>query len=151
MPPTTAATDGPDTVEDRLRAAGWRMTVQRRVIAEAFDQRRRDGRDVHLTAEQVLAAARATLPDVSLATVYNTLNDLVELGALAEVSPDDGPRRYDANVADDHQHLVCVDCSRVVDVHLPTRPTLGPDARHGFDVAGVEVTFRGRCPDCRAA
>ena len=51
---------------DRLRDRGWRLTAQRRVIAEAMT-----GDHVHLAADEVLDRARATLPEVSLATVYN--------------------------------------------------------------------------------
>ena len=53
---------------DRLRAVGWRLTPQRRVIAEAMG-----GDHVHLTAEEVLERARVRLPEVSLATVYLSL------------------------------------------------------------------------------
>lgn len=140
-----------ETVEGRLRASGRRMTSQRRVIAQVFDERGRHGDDVHLTADQVLGLARATLPEMSLATVYNTLNDMVVVGAVSEVSPDDGPRRYDANIAHDHHHLVCTACGRVVDVRLAALPTV-PDSQAGdFDVVDVDVTFRGRCADCRTA
>ncbi len=145
--PTAADAPG-ESVEARLRAAGRRMTSQRRVIAQVFDQRRQSGGDVHLTADQVLLAARESLPEMSLATVYNALNDMVVVRALSEVSPDDGPRRYDANTAHDHHHLVCTVCGRVVDVRLDHLPTVPVSEADGFDVHDVDVTFRGRCPDC---
>ena len=53
---------------------------QRRVIAEAMG-----GDHVHLTAERVLERARRRLPEVSLATVYNTLNELVSMGEVQQV------------------------------------------------------------------
>jgi Fur family ferric uptake transcriptional regulator len=62
-----------------------------------------------------------------------------------------GPVRYDPNVGSAHHHLVCVGCGSLFDVrpsgldHLRLRPA----ERHGFDVDGVEVTFRGRCPACQ--
>src|SRR5680860_1511097 len=113
-----------DSVMGRLQGAGRRMTSQRRVIAEVFDTPRHRGEHVHLTADQVLASARASLPEVSLATVYNTLNDMVAIGALLEVLPDSGPKRYDPNVTHDHHHLVCTDCSRVFDVEVDDVPGL---------------------------
>lgn len=128
----------------RLRARDdWRLTAQRRVIAETFV-----GDHVHMTADQVLTAARARLPEVSVATVYNTLGELVELGELLELRTDDGPRRYDPNVTGPHQHLVCVDCGDVLDVEVDRLPTLSGRDRHGYEVLAVEVTVRGRCPDC---
>jgi Fur family transcriptional regulator, stress-responsive regulator len=128
----------------RLRARGWRLTAQRRVIAEALV-----GEHVHLTADEVLAGARDALPEVGRATVYATLRELVELGELAEVSTDRGPVRYDPNVGEAHHHLVCRDCHRVLDV-TPEPPVLAAEASHGFTIDRVEVVFRGRCPDCAA-
>lgn len=139
----------PDTVESRLRAAGQRMTVQRRVVAQVFDDRQRKGRNVHLTAERVLGLARVALPEISLATVYNTLNNMVELGVISDATVDDGPKRFDANVTHDHHHLVCVVCAAVADVDLPAPPVIPRDQHVGFEVSEVDVVFRGRCPDCR--
>lgn len=128
---------------DRLRDRGWRLTAQRRVIAEALT-----GDHVHLTADEVLASARSRLPEVGRATVYATLSELVALGELTEVSADRGPVRYDPNVHQPHHHLVCDACGKVLDVSVDT-PSLPAGLRHGYAVDRVDVTFRGRCPDCR--
>lgn len=130
---------------DRLRTRGYRLTAQRRVIAEAME-----GDHVHLAADEVLERARAALPEVSLATVYNTLNELVELGELVELPHADGRKRYDPNVTEHHHHLVCVDCGEILDV-LTIDPVLPPEQQHGYTVLDVEVTFRARCPDCATA
>jgi Fe2+ or Zn2+ uptake regulation protein len=127
---------------DRLRDRGWRLTAQRRVIAEALA-----GDHVHLAADEVYDRARAALPEVSLATVYNTLNELVALGEVAEITHTDGRKRYDPNTAERHHHLVCTACGRMLDV-TTDEPQLADAERHGFAVDEVEVTFRGRCPDC---
>jgi Fur family transcriptional regulator, stress-responsive regulator len=127
---------------DRLRARAWRLTAQRRVIAEVMT-----GEHVHLTADEVFERARAALPEVSRATVYNTLNELVGLGELLEMTHADGRRRYDPNVEERHHHLVCVDCGQMLDVRADD-PRLPDDQRHGFELLDVEVTFRARCPDC---
>jgi Fur family transcriptional regulator, stress-responsive regulator len=130
---------------ERLRERGWRMTAQRRVIAEALA-----GEHVHLTADEVLDRARTVLPEVSRATVYNTLHELVELRELREIVHTDGRKRYDPNAGEDHHHLVCVGCGRMLDVHADA-PRLPADQRHGFELLGVEVTFHARCPDCARA
>jgi Fur family transcriptional regulator, stress-responsive regulator len=127
---------------DRLRRRGWRLTAQRRVIAEVLS-----GEHVHLTADEVLDRARAVLPEVGRATVYSTLGELVGLGELVEVTHLDGRRRYDPNVTERHHHLLCVGCGRMLDVRA-IEPVLPDDQHHGFEVLGVEVTFRARCPDC---
>lgn len=128
----------------RLRERGWRLTAQRRVIAEALT-----GDHIHLTADDVLAAARERLPEVGRATVYATLRELVELGELGEVATDRGAVRYDPNVDTRHHHLVCSGCQQVFDVAAPA-PDLPEDQRRGFAVDRVEVVFRGRCPSCAA-
>ncbi len=127
---------------ERLRERGWRMTAQRRVIAEAMA-----GDHVHLAADEVYERARAALPEVSLATVYNTLNELVEMGEVLELTHADGRKRYDPNTVERHHHLVCTSCGRMLDV-TADEPGLAESERHGFDLHDVEVTFRGRCPDC---
>ena len=65
----------------RLRDRAWRLTVQRRVVAEVLA-----GEHVHLTAEAVYSRAQRLLPEISLATVYNTLNELVDMGEVLEIS-----------------------------------------------------------------
>lgn len=127
---------------DRLRHRGWKLTAQRRVIAEAMT-----GDHVHMTADEVLIRAREALPEVSRATVYNTLNEMVTIGELLEITHADGRKRYDPNVSERHHHLLCIECGRMLDVHADD-PLLPADQRHGYELLGVEVTFRARCPGC---
>jgi Fur family ferric uptake transcriptional regulator len=130
---------------ERLRERGWRMTAQRRVVAEVLD-----GEHVHLTADEVHARAIERLPEISRATVYNTLGEMVSIGEIIEVATDGRAKRYDPNAHRPHQHLVCSSCGTVRDVH-PTGDPLAalPDGeRFGFAVSAVEVTYRGVCPDC---
>jgi Fur family ferric uptake transcriptional regulator len=128
----------------RLRARDWRLSSQRRVVAEVFA-----GDHVHLSAEEVHALARKRLPEISRATVYNTLNELAAMGELLEVVVMDGPRRYDPNIGDEHDHLVCDNCHAIRDVPRSPKPSMIPEgSRAGFVVTGVEITYRGMCPQC---
>jgi Fe2+ or Zn2+ uptake regulation protein len=130
---------------ERLRGRGWRLTSQRRVVAQVLD-----GDHVHLTADEVHARAALLLPEISRATVYNTLGELVTLGEVIEVSTDGRAKRYDPNAHQPHQHLVCSRCGMIRDVHPNGSPLtdLPPAERFGFTVSTVEVTYRGLCPDC---
>ena len=130
---------------ERLRQRGWRLTAQRRVVAEVLV-----GEHVHLTAEAVHAAARAALPEISMATVYNTLNELVDMGEVLEIGAGHGPKRYDPNADVAHQHLLCVGCGTLRDVQPEgeTDLALPPGEDHGFRVVSVDITFRGLCPSC---
>lgn len=129
----------------RLRGRGWRMTAQRRVVAEVLD-----GEHIHLTADEVLARATDRLPEISRATVYNTLGELVSLGEVIELATDGRAKRYDPNAHRPHQHLVCSGCGAIRDVHPGGDPLtdLPADERFGFTVATAEVTYRGLCPEC---
>lgn len=128
----------------RLRTGGWRLSPQRRVVAEVLV-----GDHVHLTAEEVHDLARARLPEISRATVYNTLNELVAMHELLEVDVVDGPKRYDPNVGQEHDHLVCESCHAIRDVPRSRKsPTIAEGARAGYLVTAVDVTYRGLCPVC---
>jgi Fur family ferric uptake transcriptional regulator len=106
-------------IERLRRRTAWRLTAQRRVVAEAFD-----GEHVHLTAEEVLARARRRMPEISLAPVYNTLNELVALGEIKPVRTGRGRPRYDPNTAQRHDHLVCLACGAIHDVYPRRRAAL---------------------------
>lgn len=129
----------------RLRDRGWRLTAQRRVIAEVLD-----GEHVHFTADEVHARAADRLPEISRASVYNTLGELVALGEVLEVTTDGRAKRYDPNAHHPHQHLVCSGCGAMRDVRLAGDPmgALPEGERFGFEVSEVSVTYYGRCPDC---
>ncbi|MGW2817119.1 Fur family transcriptional regulator [Streptomyces sp. NPDC001415] len=131
---------------ERLRGRGWRMTSQRRVVAEVLD----GGDHVHLTADEVHVQAAERLPEISRATVYNTLGELVLLGEVMEVSTDGRAKRYDPNAHHPHQHLVCSKCGTIRDVHPTGDPLadLPADERFGFTLSRAEVTYRGLCPSC---
>ncbi|MER5864035.1 Fur family transcriptional regulator [Kitasatospora sp. NPDC002040] len=130
---------------ERLRGRGWRLTSQRRVVAEVLD-----GDHVHLTADEVHARAVARLPEISRATVYNTLGEMVSLGEVMEVATDGRAKRYDPNARHAHQHLICSGCGSIRDVHPQGDliAALPAGERFGFVISGAEVTYRGLCPDC---
>jgi Fur family transcriptional regulator, stress-responsive regulator len=120
------------------------VTPQRRVVAEVLS-----GEHVHLSAEAIHLAAQERLPEISLATVYNALNELVAMGEVLEVAAGTGPKRYDPNVSPAHHHLVCTDCGTLRDVFSgDLRPTLPEESRYGFVLTGVDIVFQGLCPRC---
>src|SRR5690606_35371336 len=112
----------------RLRDRGWRLTAQRRVVAEVLA-----GEHVHLTADEVHARDSQRVPEISRATVYNTLGELVSLGELVEVWTDQRAIRYDPNAHRAHQHLLCGGCGTTPDGPPPRRPPrLGALRLHGL-------------------
>jgi Fe2+ or Zn2+ uptake regulation protein len=129
-----------------VRDRGWRLTPQRRAVAEVLD-----GEHVHLTAEVVHDRAQAQLPEISLATVYNTLNELVAMGEVLEVPAANGAKRYDPNAHRPHHHLVCTGCGELWDVFAAGggEQGLSERERRGFRITDVQIVFRGLCPGCQ--
>jgi Fur family ferric uptake transcriptional regulator len=135
------------TLLGRLRDRGFRLTAQRRVIAEVLE-----GDNVHLTADEVHGRAAALLPEISRATVYSTLQQFAELGELRELSLDGRSKRYDPNVSPVHHHLVCDECGVVFDVALGVdAPALPAAEHHRMVVSGAEILYHGTCDACAHA
>ncbi|MCP3938099.1 MAG: transcriptional repressor [Actinomycetia bacterium] len=129
---------------DRLRDRGYRLTSQRRVVAEVLD-----GDHIHMTADEVLEGAVSRLPEISRATVYNTLRELTELGEILELNLDGRSKRYDPNVTRAHHHLVCDRCGLVFDVQFEVEvPSLGLAEKHGMSIRRSEIVHHGTCRTC---
>jgi Fur family transcriptional regulator, stress-responsive regulator len=109
------------------------------------------GDHVHLTADAIYSKAQGLLPEISLATVYNTLNELVDMGEVLEISTGDGPKRYDPNTTVAHHHLYCVGCGALRDVSPEgtDQLALATSQQHGFELLDIDIVFRGRCPFAR--
>ncbi len=135
-----------DTVQalcEKLREEGKKITPQRRLIYQALE-----GKTTHPRAEDIYVEVRAIIPDISLATVYKTLRELVDMGELLEIKHDGEQSRFDPRT-DQHNHLVCTDCGRMEDV-LQSFPglDLNKTEQRGFRIRQSEVVFWGTCPDC---
>ena len=124
-----------------LRERELRVTPQRRAILQAF----RGHGDEHLSADEVLARASASVPEIGRGTVYATLAELAELGLLSAFGNQD-VIRYETNL-EPHDHFRCRLCLRIFDVafggdELRDRPL------EGFVVEHVLVEARGICGPC---
>lgn len=129
-----------------FRRRGLKVTPQRECIFDVVWRA-----EHHPTADWVYAEARTRMPTMSLRTVYQTLNDLAEMGELLQLDLGTGSSRFDPNV-DVHHHIVCTGCGKVRDLYADfSAVTLPPEASQGFSVGPAEVVFRGRCEDCRSA
>ena len=126
----------------RIRAAGLRVTPQRRAILGAFA----GGPNGHLTADEVYERARRTVPEIARATVYNALGELVRAGILRSVEGF-GAVRYDSNLDESHHHFRCVSCGRLYDVHPRAAEQIELDDDL-FTVERVQVLLEGTCPTC---
>ena len=103
----------------------------------------------HLTAEEIFALAKAEMPSIVRATVYNNLNALTEQGLIRRVKAFGQPDHYDRNLSA-HDHLICEGCGKISDV------TVGDlkkelSERAGIEITGYELNLHYLCPACRKA
>ena len=129
--------------EEKMREAGLRVTPQRRAVWSAFG----DEEDGHLAADEVFARARRVLPELSRATVYNTLAAFVEAGMLQAVESR-GAVLYDPNPDPDHHHFRCRSCDRLYDVPVEGVEGIRIVSEEAFVVESKAVLLRGICPRC---
>jgi Fe2+ or Zn2+ uptake regulation protein len=133
-----------DDVRKRLHRHGRRMTPQRRAILRILLES-----DGHPTAEEIYDRVQKEIPRISLGTVYRNLQVLVDEQYVNRLPATEGSHRYE-KVAVAHHHAVCVDCRRIIDVHLEEDPRLREQLsqRYGFEVADHRTEFRGLCSEC---
>ena len=128
-----------------LRSNDLQVTAQRLAVLRAIARR------PHATANEIAEMVRHEIGAISRQSVYDTLALLTERGVLRRIQPAGSSARYEARVGDNHHHLVCRRCDRVVDVDCATGevPCLIPIDDGDFIVDEAEVTYWGICPDCR--
>ncbi len=124
------------------------ITHQREAVARALFE---SGR--HLSADDVSERLRDAGEHVGKATVYRTLNLLVEVGLAAEHDFDEGFKRYETRVGTaHHDHLICTGCGDVVEFHRPELNRLQDDVARatGFHVLTRQMKLYGLCARCEA-
>lgn len=135
---------------DRLKSCGYRITPQRQEILNCFDPAGR-----HYSAEEVHRKVRARFPNISLDTVYRTLNTLKDLGILEALNFEDGRVRYElARESAHHHHLICLKCGQSQELDFCPLKFINSDllresnfkvARHSFEIYG----YCSRCAGAR--
>ncbi|HUH14110.1 MAG TPA: transcriptional repressor [Longimicrobiales bacterium] len=147
----STATDG--TPEEReavlreaLEANGQRFTEQRAAVFRFLA-----GTEIHPTADEVFTAVRGEISDISLATVYKSLETLVGCGLATKLTYGDGSARYDGRT-DEHHHARGVRCGAVLDLPgtLESAALEGLGPVDGFRVQGYRLELVGTCTPCAA-
>jgi Fur family transcriptional regulator, stress-responsive regulator len=130
---------------ETLRSRGQRVTPQRLVLHRVLR-----GQDRHVTAEEAMRAVGRRLPNVSLPTVYATLELFEELGLVRRVAMEGGPTLFDSRT-DDHNHVACRRCGRIEDIEGPVDDSRARRAARaaGYEPERTDVVVVGLCSDCR--
>lgn len=134
-----------DDLHHALEARGLRLTAARRIILDTLVDS-----GGHLTADELTDLVRRRSTTIGRMTVYRTLELLCDLGYLRPVYQGTGAAHYILLHDGHHHHLVCTDCSRVIEFDdcalgdLPARIA----ERYGFRVGGHLLELYGVCAAC---
>ncbi len=131
---------------DLLRQHDLLVTAQRLAVLRAVAGR------PHGTTEEVAEAVRTEIGAISRQAVYDALGILADKGLIRRIQPAGSPARYEDRVGDNHHHLICRSCGRMVDVDcaVGVRPCLTAADDAGYEIDEAEVIYWGRCPECVA-
>ena len=132
---------------DLLREHGIQVTAQRLAVLRAVSAQ------PHVTADGVADVVRGEIGAISVQSVYDALAVLVSAGLIRRIQPAGSAARFEDRVGDNHHHLICRVCGRVVDVDcaVGSAPCLSAADDQGYEIDEAEVAYWGRCPDCVAA
>ncbi len=133
-------TQNTDALSQRLADSGLRSTPQREVVYTVL-LKKRD----HPTADEVFARVKSELPGISLATVYNCLETLVQCDLVRAVNFERGPTRYCPNLRP-HAHFHDLQTGETHDIELPAEvlERVKSILPRGYNPSGVEIVFRGK-------
>ena len=132
-----------DALSRRLADSGLRSTPQREVVYNILLEKRD-----HPTADEVFARVKSELPTISLATVYNCLETLVQCDLVRSVNFERGPTRYCPNLRP-HAHFHDEQTGKTHDIDLPAEliEKVNSVLPQGYDAKSVEIIFRGKATE----
>jgi len=127
-----------------FRERGIQVTAQRLAVLRAVSGQ------PHITADAVAEVVRSEIGAISLQAVYDALSLLASEGLIRRIQPSGSAARFEDRVGDNHHHLICRSCGRVVDVDcaVGAAPCLAAIDDRGYEIDEAEVAYWGRCPEC---
>ena len=141
-----------EKLKDLLREKGLKVTSQRLMVLNILSAHG----DEHLTVEEIYDLAKEESPEIGLATIYRTVQVLLELHVIEKVTFDDGFARYELNGEETgsghrHHHAICTQCGKVYSLETDLLDTLEKQVFEslGFEVTDHEVKLYGLCSACR--
>jgi Fur family ferric uptake transcriptional regulator len=134
----------PPKPAELLRQRGIQVTAQRLAVLRVVSNH------PHITADGVAEAVRSEIGSISLQSVYDALALLAAEGLIRRIQPAGSAALFEDRVGDNHHHLICRICGRVVDIDcaIGSAPCLKAIDDQGYEIDEAEVAYWGRCPDC---
>ncbi|EFH80828.1 Fur family transcriptional regulator [Ktedonobacter racemifer] len=137
-------------IQTAFDRAGQRITRPRRLIADRLAELAASGTDFSI--DNLWQDLRQQDPHFGRATLYRSIEVLVNQGLLDRIAYADGTHRYHVCHDNTHYHLTCVQCRRFVEVDLDVSVEQFVSACHqtDFSLEGLTLTLFGRCAQCRS-
>jgi Fur family ferric uptake transcriptional regulator len=136
------------SLKAELNAKGWRLTPQREIILQVFQNLTQGN---HLSAEELHDLLIKRGENVSLSTVYRTVKLMARMGILRELELAEGHKHYELNSASPHHHhhLVCVQCNRTLEFENDSiwKQGLKQVEKAGFQMIDCQLTIYTICPE----
>lgn len=136
----------PNLFRTRISEEGLKTTRQREEVLNVFLNS-----SGHKSLAQIYAQVAKTNPKIGYTTVYRTLRLLTRLGLATQRKFADGETRYEpASEGSHHDHLICLDCGKIIEFEDPTLEALqnGIAQRHRFKISHHRMELYGRCEEC---
>lgn len=130
------------TATDRLREAGYRVTRQRLAVYAYLSSN-----DTHPTVDDIYSGIKGDLPRISVATVYKSVESLVDVGLVKPIHLGQAATRFDVST-EAHAHFRCIACQQISDVTIEETPAPTGELDR-CEVMGSTVEFYGFCASCR--
>ena len=132
-----------------LKSSGLKVTLPRLKILELFQNRVTGQR--HLSAEDVYRLLLSEDMDIGLATIYRVLTQFEQAGILVRRNFESGKALYELNEGEPHDHLLCLNCGKVVEFNDSKIYKRQDEVahEHHFIIHERAMTLYGLCGDCQ--
>jgi Fur family ferric uptake transcriptional regulator len=129
----------------QLKSAGYKLTLPRLAVVKVLETY-----PEHLSHNQILIEGQKIYPKLSRATVYRTMELLVELGLLRPLYLHDPTQRF-VSATGGHHHLVCTNCGTTIEFDYCSADQLAQElsAKYKFQIQSHLLEFQGVCRDCQ--
>lgn len=138
----------PNSLKAELNAKGWRLTPQREIILQMFQNLPRGN---HLSAEEVYNFLAQRGENISLSTIYRTLKLMTKMGILRELELAETHKHYELNTnsPNNHHHMVCSQCSMTIEFENNTilKQAMKQVEKAGLEMIDCQLTIYTICPE----
>jgi Fur family transcriptional regulator, ferric uptake regulator len=137
-----------NSLKAELNAKGWRLTPQREVILEVFQNL---PRGKHLSAEELFERLEKREEGISLSTIYRTLKLMTRMGILRELELAEVHKHYELNTAspNHHHHIVCTQCNMTIEFEntIVLKQAMKQVEKSGLELIDCQLTIYAICPE----